>query len=199
MAGPSPAMTAQAFGAHLRKRRSEQPLDLPASSKPMRSAAGTRGRPGMVLMSPQMAVTKPAPAASRTSRTGRTWPSGAPRKAGSAEKLDCVLAMQHRELGRAELLEAGERLLDLRREHHFPCAIDLEGDAADLVGQRQFVGVERAEAARLRGEVDHGLGERLDAGRAARPMLGEVRLDALAPRRRRGRPRSPPACPSRSG
>ena len=60
----------------------------------MRSAAGTRGRPGMVMMSPQIATTKPAPAESRTSRTGTMWPVGAPRRVGSAEKEYYVLATQ---------------------------------------------------------------------------------------------------------
>ena len=48
----------------------------------------------MVMMSPQIATTKPAPAESRTSRTGTTWPVGAPRSAGSVEKEYWVLAMQ---------------------------------------------------------------------------------------------------------
>ena len=60
----------------------------------MLSAAGRRGRPGMVITSPQIATTKPAPADSRTSRTGSTWPVGAPSAVGSALKEYCVLAMQ---------------------------------------------------------------------------------------------------------
>ena len=36
----------------------------------MESAAGTRGSPGMVMISPQIATTNSAPAESRTSRTG---------------------------------------------------------------------------------------------------------------------------------
>ena len=41
----------------------------------------------MVMMSPQMATTKPAPAESRSSRSGTMWPLGAPRSAGSAAKV----------------------------------------------------------------------------------------------------------------
>ncbi len=48
----------------------------------------------MVITSPHSATTKPAPADSRTSRTGSTKPAGAPNSLGSAEKLYCVLAMQ---------------------------------------------------------------------------------------------------------
>ena len=48
----------------------------------------------MVMMSPQTATTKPAPADSRTSLTGSVWPVGAPLRFGSEEKLYWVLAMQ---------------------------------------------------------------------------------------------------------
>ena len=60
----------------------------------MASAAGTLGRPGMVMMSPVMATMNSAPAESRTSRTLISWPSGAPYRLGSVEKLYWVLAMQ---------------------------------------------------------------------------------------------------------
>ncbi len=48
----------------------------------------------MVMTSPQITTTKPAPADSLTSRTGTVWPVGAPRKFGSVEKDYWVLAMQ---------------------------------------------------------------------------------------------------------
>src|SRR6201996_8631786 len=48
-----------------------RPSISPSSPRVMDSAAGTRGRPGMVMMSPQIATTKPAPADRRTSRTGK--------------------------------------------------------------------------------------------------------------------------------
>src|SRR4030095_10467185 len=57
-------------------------------------AAGTLGRPGMVMMSPQTATTNSAPADRRTSRTVTTWSVGAPLESGWVEKLYCVLAMQ---------------------------------------------------------------------------------------------------------
>jgi hypothetical protein len=46
------------------------PTILPSAPTSMESAAGTRGRPGMVMISPQIATTNSAPAESRTSRTG---------------------------------------------------------------------------------------------------------------------------------
>ena len=49
---------------------------------------------GMVMISPQITTTKPAPALSRTSRTGTECPVGAPRRVGSVEKEYCVFAMQ---------------------------------------------------------------------------------------------------------
>ena len=48
----------------------------------------------MVMISPQITTTKPAPAESRTSRTGTLCPVGAPRRFGSVVKLYWVLAMQ---------------------------------------------------------------------------------------------------------
>jgi hypothetical protein len=60
----------------------------------MVSAAGTRGRPGMVMISPVIATTNSAPAESRSSRTGTVWPVGAPRLFGSVENEYWVLAMQ---------------------------------------------------------------------------------------------------------
>ena len=45
------------------------PTILPSGPTSMASAAGTLGRPGIVMISPQMATTNSAPAESRTSRT----------------------------------------------------------------------------------------------------------------------------------
>ena len=49
---------------------------------------------GIVMISPQMATTKPAPALRRTSRTGTEWPVGAPRTVGSVVNEYWVFAMQ---------------------------------------------------------------------------------------------------------
>ncbi len=59
----------------------------------MESAAGTLGRPGMVMISPVMTTTNSAPAESLSSRTGTIWPVGAPRLLGSVENEYCVFAM----------------------------------------------------------------------------------------------------------
>ena len=48
----------------------------------------------MVMISPQITTTNSAPFYSRTSRTGRVWPVGAPLAFGSVEKLYWVLALQ---------------------------------------------------------------------------------------------------------
>src|SRR5712691_1950593 len=45
------------------------PTIFPSGPTSMASAAGTLGRPGMVMISPQIATTNSAPADSRTSRT----------------------------------------------------------------------------------------------------------------------------------
>ena len=47
----------------------------------------------IVVMSPQMGYTKPAPTLARTSRTFTVWPVGAPFSDESALMLRCVLAM----------------------------------------------------------------------------------------------------------
>ncbi len=67
---------------------------LELSSTSIRSAAGTLGKPGMVMILPQMTTTNSAPWAGRTLRIGRMWLEGAPLRLGSAEKDDCVFAMQ---------------------------------------------------------------------------------------------------------
>ena len=60
----------------------------------MASAAGTLGRPGMVMMSPVSTTTKPAPALNRTFFTVTRKPLGQPVSAGLSERDYWVLAMQ---------------------------------------------------------------------------------------------------------
>ena len=73
----------------------EQSLDLPHVIEHDRFEAGTEGRPGIVMISPQMTTTNPAPALRRTSRTGTEWPRCRfPRRFGSVVKLYCVFAIQ---------------------------------------------------------------------------------------------------------
>ena len=67
---------------------------FPFSSTSIFSAAGTLGRPGMVMMLPQMTTTKPAPVARRTYRTFIRKPVGAALRAALSLKLYWVLAMQ---------------------------------------------------------------------------------------------------------
>ena len=66
----------------------------PSSVTSIFSAAGTRGNPGMVMMSPVRTTTKPAPALTLTCLTVTVKSSGAPSFVGSSEKLYCVFAMQ---------------------------------------------------------------------------------------------------------
>ena len=56
------------------------------------SAAGTLGRPGIVMIAPQITTINSAPEDNLTSLIGKTCPEGAPFKFGSVEKLYCVLA-----------------------------------------------------------------------------------------------------------
>ena len=64
------------------------------SSSPIASAAGTLGRPGIVIISPHTTTTNSAPADSLTYLIGTSWPVGAPISNGSVEKLYCVFAIQ---------------------------------------------------------------------------------------------------------
>ena len=57
------------------------PEILPSASTSILDAAGTFGSPGIVIMSPVSATTKPAPAERRTSRTVSVKPSGLPSSA----------------------------------------------------------------------------------------------------------------------
>ena len=63
MRGTSPRMTVKA---------QNNPTILPSAPTSIASAAGTFGRPGIVMTSPQIATTNSAPAESRTSRTFTT-------------------------------------------------------------------------------------------------------------------------------
>src|SRR5262249_39359551 len=69
------------------------PTILPSVPTSMASAAGTLGRPGIVMISPQIATMNSAPAESRTSRTVTTWSVGAPLRSPLVVKLYWVLAM----------------------------------------------------------------------------------------------------------
>ena len=59
-------------------RDQKRPVILPLLSTSIFSAAGTLGRPGMVMMSPVRTTRKPAPAETFTLRTVMVKPSGAP-------------------------------------------------------------------------------------------------------------------------
>ena len=75
-------------------RSQKSPLMRPFSSTSIFSAAGTLGRPGMVMIAPVSATIKPAPAETFSPRTVTRKSFGAPSRAGSSEKLYWVLAMQ---------------------------------------------------------------------------------------------------------
>src|SRR5438552_2789487 len=69
------------------------PSMVPSGWMLIRSAAGLLPSPGIVMMSPASATTKPAPAAGTMSRTCSVYPLGAPSFEASSEKEYCVLAM----------------------------------------------------------------------------------------------------------
>jgi len=56
-------------------------------------AAGTFGKPGIVIIDPQTTTTNSAPEDNLTSLIGISWLEGAPLSLGSVEKLYCVFAI----------------------------------------------------------------------------------------------------------
>ena len=58
------------------------------------SAAGTLGKPGIVMIAPQTTTMNSAPDDNLISLIGKAWPVGAPFKLGSVEKLYWVFATQ---------------------------------------------------------------------------------------------------------
>src|SRR5699024_9902684 len=85
-------------------RAQKSPVMFPSSFTSIFRAEGSRGRPGIVMMSPAMTTTKPAPADSRTSLTSMMWSVGAPRR------LPSVLSerSEERRVGRAGRGESGQ-------------------------------------------------------------------------------------------
>src|SRR5207342_2316544 len=67
--GDSPRLQLSSPVCHECRSTQNNPTIRPSGPTSMASAAGTLGRPGMVMISPQIATTNSAPAESRTSRT----------------------------------------------------------------------------------------------------------------------------------
>jgi hypothetical protein len=102
---------------------------------------GHLGRPGMVMMSPQIITTNSAPAASRTSRTLITWPEAHPALRVGRERV-LRLRHAHRVVAEAvllQLLDPGFRTLPSARRRR---AVDLRRDLLHLVPQRVAVFVD---------------------------------------------------------
>ena len=106
----------------------------------------------MVMISPQIATTKPAPATSRTSRTGTMWPVGAPSRSGSVGEAILRLGHADRQLAVAGGLDRWSSVAALPVGDDVGGAVDRGGDGADLVGERHVVGVERREAGARRAD-----------------------------------------------
>ena len=103
------------------------------------SAAGRDGRPGIVMISPQITTTNPAPADRRTSRIGTECPVGAPRRLGSVENEYWVLAMQIGRSPVARLFPLAQLVADLLVGQHLVRAVDSRRDGLDLASKRHVV------------------------------------------------------------
>ena len=179
------ANCAPAQGRRKRARRfpadpQNSPSIRPASFSRIASADGRRGRPGMVMISPQITTMKPAPAASRTSRTGTPKPVG--RAAQLRVGGEGVLGLGHadRQVAVAGLLPGVQLGADAGVGQDLVGAVDALGDGLDLLEERHVVGIEHVE---LRGpgvrELRHPGGELGDALRALGPVAADDRLGAV--------------------
>ena len=143
------------------------------------SAAGTFGKPGMVMISPQIATTNSAPAESRTSRTGMLKPVGAPLASGIGRERILRLGDADRQLAEAHLFPGLELILHRFVGGGVVGAVNLLGDRAHLFEQRHLVGIKELQVRfALIDDLDHGA---RDVGRALaahRPVIGHQRLDA---------------------
>ncbi len=84
----------------------------------------------------------------------------------------------HREIAKPGFLQFVEAVFDGAVAGDVAGAIDLLGDRLDLVAQRHLIGIENAElGAAAFGELDDGVGKLRRAFAAARPMVGDHRLD----------------------
>src|SRR5437763_1832131 len=72
----------------------QMPTILPESSTSIEAAREIFGRPGISIMLPAIATTKPAPAESDALFTFRVQPVGTPRLLGSWDSEYCVFAIQ---------------------------------------------------------------------------------------------------------
>jgi len=82
-AGPGNELEEASSSSSRTQAHQLSPTISPFSSMSMISAAGCDDSPGIVLMSPHMRYTKPAPTEARASRTGMRHPTGAPFSAES--------------------------------------------------------------------------------------------------------------------
>src|SRR6476620_1423193 len=82
------------WGRDETNRHQNSPAMVPSGWTRIASADGVLLRPGIVMISPARATTKPAPADGETSRMVRRKPLGRPSLVASSLKLYCVLAMQ---------------------------------------------------------------------------------------------------------
>ena len=131
----------------------------PSGASSILLAAGTFGRPGMVMMSPQTTTTNSAPADSRTSRIGMVIAGRRALGVGIGREAVLRLGDADRELAEAFLLELGEAVAHALVGGDVVGAVDLLRDGACLVPQRHVVGIERLELrlASSRSVLHHGL------------------------------------------
>ena len=144
----------------------------------MLSAAGTRGRPGMVMIAPQITTTNSAPPESRTSRNRHLEAAWRVLQRGIGR--EAVLRLRHAdgEVTEPARLELVEPPADGRVRRDAVGAVYPLGDSLDLLPEREIVRVEGLEGRGLRLDGAHHLvRQRLAAGAAHGPVVALDRRD----------------------
>ena len=119
-------------------RYQNSPEITPFSSTSIRSAAGTFGSPGIVMISPVRTTANPAPAEIFTFFTVTVKPSGAPSFSRIVGKAVLRLCDAYGYVSVSELLETRDLLLSLRCKAYAVAAVHLFHNGFDLFRNRHI-------------------------------------------------------------
>ena len=112
-------------------------------------AAGTRGRPGIVIISPVKTTINSAPNDNRISRTGKVNPVGAHFCCGSEEKLYWVLAIQIGKCPYPSCSKISKLLLNLFGEIHIIGPVNVSSNGSNFFCQGPLVWIEYTKIRRF--------------------------------------------------
>ena len=142
-------------------RQYSMPITWPASSTSSFWACGTLPRPGISIMLPAIATTKPAPAESVTSLMDSVHPSGRPHGLGIVGERILRLGDAHGQPAVAERRQSLQAGPGRGLEGDASRPVDLGRDGGELLLERHGRGVKRLHARRIAGGSgrDHPVGK----------------------------------------